>query len=74
LKLLNNYRRYGSIRSRRASSRKTRIETLDKAAVAEWEGVVEERVPGKQGLKLDTPPSMGTLVAKSKSEFQENKD
>ena len=38
---------------RRASSRKTRIETRYKYIIGELNSPVEERVPGKQGLKLD---------------------
>ena len=36
--------------------------------------IVEERVPGKQGLKLPTRPAKYDGADQSKSEFQENKD
>jgi len=40
------------VQGRRASSRKTRIETPSEEVLKRFFNAVEERVPGKQGLKL----------------------
>jgi len=48
-----------------------------KPALEHLEGrldVVEERVPGKQGLKLASGSWNSWAALESKSEFQENKD
>ena len=60
--------------SPRASSKKTRIETMPIVMRSRPGPKVRGQVPRKQGLKLQSSKKLRKMMTRSEGKFQENKD
>ena len=60
--------------SPRASSTKTRIETITSYSYVNFDGYLRGRVPQKQGLKLNDSGTFSVRWFPSEGEFHKNKD